>query len=125
LQRDALCGIVRIMAVEVFNINYYLMEASASNPDAAVLATHNTFYALNSAPADRVFVQHSLRYLVSGGIVPALTVPTTKVAVVNGPSPSRNELTVLGTRLFKVLGGSRLPQAKVFTQETRLFAVTS
>jgi len=113
------------MAVELFNLNYYIAEASASNPDEAVILTHTDGYTINAAPADRIFVQSTGRTVISGGLVHPTAIASSIFCAVTGPSPNRNQLVISGMRLFDIRGGGQITQSKVFSQGMTLHAITS
>jgi len=122
---DALCGMVHTMAVEVFNINNYLIEAATFNPDAAVTATHSITYAINSAPKDKVFSQRISRYTISGGRLPFLALQEITMISVVGKSSNTPILLNSDSRLFMVCSGKLDSQQKIIANRQRLFAITA
>lgn len=113
------------MAVEVFNLNYYIVQASAVDPDLAVTVGDTSMYEVTGSSPDRVFVQHSLRYLITGGPVPSLIAPKTKMFSITGPGPSIERVHGLQTGLWVINSGPGIAAAKIFARRSRLFAITA
>lgn len=92
------------MAVEVFNLHAYVMEASATDPDQAVFAFHSVPYALSGISPNRVFVQSEVWYFATGRPADAKTMVTeTKIYEVLGTNIKVARLQAPASKVYEVL----------------------
>lgn len=114
------------MAVEVFNLQAYMVQASIVDPDLAVRVDNATLYSIDGVSAERVSAKYTVMHTINGTQADTITIPTMKAYAVTGGQRSDGRVVVGDFSVYIIQAPyfTAYPYDKPFVMHTNMHIIT-